>query len=427
MVTGEVWRQAATISEQDLVHELDPGGEPNTSLENAARFAIDALHSAFEDSLRRRTFPRSENIMAGSVMVAMSGGVDSSAACLLMRDSGSEALGMTMRLWSDPDCSSAGANTCCSPQAIRDARSVCHSLGLPHLTVDYTEEFATTVVDPFVDGYLEGLTPNPCTQCNGLFRFPALVRLADHLGVAKVATGHYARLTEADGKLHIARAADSNKDQSYMLWAISAELLSRLEFPLGETLKDETRRIAREAGLAVHDRPESQEVCFIPDNDYRRFIRSRASDTGKAGLLPAEGEIISEDGALLGSHHGFMDFTTGQRHGLGVSAPEPLYVLRTEPAKNRVIAGVRSQLAVRHVDIDCINSFAGTSQFSAGGRITVQLRYNSQPAAVEGLDAIGDSLTIRLEEPAFGVAPGQSAVLYRDGVLLAGGIIRKTG
>ncbi|MDO8735971.1 MAG: tRNA 2-thiouridine(34) synthase MnmA [Thermoleophilia bacterium] len=422
LAAGENWRQVASISEKKLTLLLETGEEPKPALNIAAGFAIEALHSALEDSIRRKTFPVTDQ-HAESVLVAMSGGVDSSVASLLVRDSGRETMGVTMRLWSDPECAETGAPTCCSPQAIRDARAVCHALGLPHLTVDYTEDFARTVVDPFVDGYLDGFTPNPCTQCNGSFRFPALVGLADYLGASKVATGHYALLVTVDEQLHIARAADGTKDQSYMLWGIDPGLLARLEFPLGDIRKDETRRIAREAGMTVHDRAESQEVCFIPDDDYRRFIRSRAAVTGKGSLLPGEGEIVDADGARIGLHHGFIDFTVGQRHGLGVSAPEPLYVLKTDPETNQVVAGGRKKLAVRYLTVSGINP----GHPHAGNNLVVQVRYNSSPAAVKALEAAGEGWRIELEEPVSGVAPGQSAVLYEDGVILAGGVIQTTG
>lgn len=438
IVTGKHWRQVAAVSEASLTAALGGGGEVKPSLIMAAMYSIEALHGALEDSLRRNTFPDSdfpENPADGSVLVAMSGGVDSSVACLLERDSGRETLGATMRLWSDPECSQEGAPTCCSPQAIRDARAVCHQLGLPHLTVDYREEFAAAVVDEFVEGYLDGQTPNPCTRCNGYFRFPELVALAERLGISKVATGHYARLVEDRGRIFITRAADVAKDQSYMLWGIDSQLLESLDFPLGELNKAETRRMALEADLTVHDRPESQEVCFIPDDDYRRFVRSRAAATGRESSLPGEGDIVDEDGARLGSHRGFIDFTVGQRHGLGVSASEPLYVLRTVPGKNQVIAGRRQQLEIRSLKVSGINSFVeaemidvdtiGEHHFDADA-CSVQLRYNSKPVAVKKIEIACDCLRIELEEPASGVAPGQSAVLFCGHVLIAGGVIEKT-
>ncbi|MBI5870634.1 MAG: tRNA 2-thiouridine(34) synthase MnmA [Actinobacteria bacterium] len=453
MVTGKDWRHVAAISEEALISVLAGGGEAKPSLKDAARFALEALHAALEDSLRRDTFPRPPQPKGiadiETMLVAMSGGVDSSVACLLEREAGRQVTGVTMRLWSDPDCDQSGAPTCCSPQAIRDARAVCHSLGLPHLTVDYTEDFAATVVDAFVDGYLAGLTPNPCTFCNGSFRFPALVSLADRLGSFMVATGHYARQETVAGRRFIVRAADSGKDQSYMLWGIPPSLLERLEFPLGGIEKEETRRLAREAGLQVHDRPESQEVCFIPDDDYRRFVRSRAAACGKERLLPGKGDIVDTEGNRLGAHMGFIDFTIGQRHGLGVSAPEPLYVLRTVPERNEVVAGPRAQLQVRRLTVGGVNSFTGTGaagdlsvsiNADAGpgpvattlafvvttGSLTVQVRYNSQPAAVRSVEASGDTLLIETEELLSGVAPGQSAVFYSGDILLAGGVIDKT-
>ena len=360
----------------------------------------------------------------------MSGGVDSSTACLLLHEAGSRVIGVTMRLWSDPDCEtmasgdSLPAAGCCSPDAIRDAREVCHSLGLPHLTVDYRDDFADTVVDDFVSEYLAGRTPNPCTRCNGYFRFPELERLADHLGAAKIATGHYACMEEVhraaregteEDVAFLARGRDRAKDQSYMLWSIPPGILPRLEFPLGGLTKQETRALARRAGLSVHARPESQDVCFIPDDDYRRFLRARGRE------LPGEGDIVDTRGKLLGKHRGYIDYTVGQRRHLGVSAPEPLYVLATEPGVNLVVAGSHDELALTRLRIGQINTFIPAGEIPGEG-LSVQIRYNSGPVPVRVREGAGEWL-LELETPVYGVAPGQSAVIYDGELLIAGGVI----
>jgi tRNA-specific 2-thiouridylase len=423
MITGSTWREAASLAATTIEAALSPG--PNdisaspgglVAIKNAASFAVEALHGALEDSIRRVAFPRAEAADENTVLVAMSGGVDSSVACLIEQSQGRNVVGVTMRLWSDPACTDESASSCCSPRAIRDARAVCHLLGLPHLTVDYKDAFVTMVVEDFVDEYRAGRTPNPCTRCNGGFRFPELAALADRLGAAAVATGHYARITTGDDKKIINRGADGAKDQSYMLWGIDPGLLHRLEFPLGDQGKRETRRQAREAGLPVYDRPESQEVCFIPDNDYRRFLRSRLK------RHPGEGEIIDSGGVRLGVHTGYIDYTVGQRHGLGVSAPDPLYVLKTIPEQNRVVVGGREELAVRRFTITKVNSFVPTDDLLRAN-LAVQPRYNSVPVAGRVIETGTDRLRLELEEPVYGVAAGQSAVIYAGDMLMAGGVI----
>jgi tRNA-specific 2-thiouridylase len=420
-LTGLSWIEAAALPVARLEEAMVEEGIVNPrTMPAAAGFAVEALHRALEDSLRRGTFPVSPEAGPNTVLVAMSGGVDSAVACLLQQEAGRSVIGVTMRLWSDPACE-AGENACCSPQAILDARAVCHQLGLPHLTVDCAADFEASVVEDFVSGYLAGRTPNPCTFCNAHFRFPFLARLAERLGAATVATGHYVGIiTDETGRPAIVRGRDRHKDQSYMLWGIGAGLLPRLVFPLGEMEKAETRRLAREAGLPVHGRPESQEVCFIPDNDYRRFLRDRLRET--PGALPGAGEIVDADGVRLGSHTGYLDYTIGQRHGLGVSAPQPVYVIGTDPGRNRVIVGRRDELAVSELNIDQLNMFLPLEETVDP---KVQVRYNAEPVPCR-LSGSGARWRLELERPVHGVAPGQSAVIYEGETIMAGGIITGT-
>ncbi|MHB0866144.1 MAG: tRNA 2-thiouridine(34) synthase MnmA [Thermoleophilia bacterium] len=418
MITGADWRRAAAVSPGQLETALNPLGESDRarSLAVAAGFAVEALHAALEDSARKNKFPVAGQVDGQSVLVAMSGGVDSSVACLLHRQAGHTVIGVTMRLWTDPDCDEAGAS-CCSPQAIRDARAVCHSLGLPHLTIDYAATFERLVVDEFVREYMAGRTPNPCAACNGGFRFPELMALADLMGAARVATGHYARVVSDDDGFRLARGADAAKDQSYMLWGIASSLLPRLDFPLGGLRKDKVRRLAREASLPTHSRPESQEVCFIPDDDYRRFLRTRVS------RLPESGEIVDLKGNSVGRHAGYVDYTIGQRRGLGVSAPAPLYVVATRPEKNLVVVGGREDLAVRRLRLEQMNEFGIVT---ATDGLTVQVRYNSPPVPVRVTTREQDGWAIELAEPVYGIAPGQSAVVFAGDAVVAGGVIAAT-
>ncbi|MHB8143757.1 MAG: tRNA 2-thiouridine(34) synthase MnmA [Thermoleophilia bacterium] len=450
LVTGRSWWEAAALSAQAVAGALggaetsgvaaaprsgghaadtgraaDAGAAPRSAsgrlIAAAAGFAVDALHAALTDAATRGTLP---GIAAGAgdmVLVAMSGGVDSSAACLLEQRAGARVLGVTMRLWSAPGGGAVEtAVSCCSAAAERDARAVCHQLGLPHLTVDCSVRFREEVVEGFAREYLSGRTPNPCTACNGSFRFPLLLELAARLGADSVATGHYARVRQAGAGPVLARAADAVKDQSYMLWGLDPGALARIHFPLGEYRKEETRALARSAGLVTSEQPESQDICFIPGGDYRIFLRDFMNQHRLP--LPGRGEIVDASGLRIGFHQGYQDYTVGQRRGLGGGAPEPLYVLGTIPERNVVVAGTHAELAVRLVEMGGVNRFVPVDE---GESLLVQLRYNSPPVPAR-LAVAGDTWKLELEEPVMGVAPGQSAVLYRGETVAAGGVIRST-
>jgi tRNA-specific 2-thiouridylase len=309
----------------------------------------------------------------------------------------------TARLWPGSD-----RRSCCSPGALQRAARTAAQLGLPHHVLDLEAQFEDVVVGPFEHGYLGGETPNPCVDCNPM-RLAALVELAVELGLARVATGHYARLVWRDGEPFVARAADRTKDQSYMLWAVPPQVLARLEFPLGELTKAEARAAAAQAGLEVADEPESQEVCFAVDG-YQLFLESR-------GVEPVAGDIVDAQGAVVGGHQGHWRYTVGQRRGLGVSAAEPLYVLERKAAGNEVVVGGRNDLEVRSVRVrDVVDRGLGD-----GSGLRVQLRYRSPAVAVTTLERRGAELEIRLGEPFSGLAPGQAAVFYRDDVVVGGG------
>jgi tRNA-specific 2-thiouridylase len=336
----------------------------------------------------------------------MSGGVDSAVALLR---AGPGAIGVTLRLWQDPAGPSA-ERACCSTEAVAAARATCHARGLPHVTLDLRGEFRAAVVDPFTAGYAAGDTPNPCTACNGTFRFDALLDFAARAGAEAVWTGHYARIVQRDGRCFVGRAADPDKDQSYMLSTLDPAVLDRLCFPLGDQTKAETREEAVRAGLAAATRSESQEACFLAGGDYRSFLE-------RQGLASAHGAVVDVDGRALGSHTGYWRFTPGQRRGLGLAGGRRLYVLRTDPVANEVVVGPEEALAVTRVE-------ARGRLHAPAARVAAKLRYRSEavPATVT---AANGGFVLELEEPAHGVATGQVAALYEGDVVLGAGVITR--
>jgi len=321
--------------------------------------------------------------------------------------SGPASIGVTLRLWLDPDGPDA-ERACCSPEAVVAARETCHAFALPHVTLDLREEFRRAVVGPFVRAFARGETPNPCIRCNGSFRFAELLAFARRAGARRLATGHYARIVDRGGRLLLARGVDARKDQSYMLARLDPRLLDRIEVPLGESTKEEVRAEARAAGLAAAARAESQEACFLAGGDYRDFL-------ARHGVGSEAGAIVREDGAQLGEHEGFWRFTPGQRRGLRVAAAEPLYALRTEPRTNTVVVGPRESLARRTVSV------RGRLHVPLA-RADAKLRYRS-PAVAATVEPTAAGFRLKLDEPAYGVAPGQAAVLYDGDVVVGAGLI----
>jgi tRNA-uridine 2-sulfurtransferase len=342
---------------------------------------------------------------AGRIAVAMSGGVDSAVSLLR---AGAHAIGVTLRLWQDPAGPSA-ERACCSPAAVAAARATCHDLGLPHVTLDFREDFRAAVVGPFVTGYEAGETPNPCTACNGSFRFDVLLAFAARAGADCLWTGHYARITERRGLRLVARAADAGKDQSYMLATVPPGVLEHVAFPLGEQTKEETRAEAGRAGLAVATRKESQEACFLAGDDYRSFLE-------RQGVRSRAGPIRDVRGRALGRHGGHWRFTPGQRRGLGVASGRPLYVLRTEPASNTVVVGPREALATSRVE-------AKGRLYVRAERVQAKLRYR-MPAVPATVEATTEGFALELAEPVAAVARGQVAALYDDDAVVGAGVIQ---
>jgi tRNA-specific 2-thiouridylase len=403
---------------------------------HAAQLATDALHRGLASAAasRQRLAPspatavRSADVaptLAHStaplvatgggerVAVAMSGGVDSAVAALLERERGAEVVGVTVKLWADPDTD--GAKACCSPEAVLGARGLAHSLGIPHFTLDLEEEFRRRVVARFIDGYTAGSTPNPCVLCNGEVRIAAMVDLAERLGADRLVTGHYARIVEDPEGPLLASAADEAKDQSYMLAALPPELLGRLSFPLTELTKPEVREIAARHQLTVAKKPESQDLCFLAGQGKRKFLRRHG------GLSDREGSVLDRFGATVGSHNGHHNFTVGQRRGIGVSAPEPLYVTATDAVANTVTVGTRAELETRRVHV------RDATLHRDGARVdAVRLRYHSRalPASI-GAAGPGhhDALEVELGEEFIGASPGQTAVLLEGETIVGHGTI----
>jgi len=363
--------------------------------------AGDALHDALGPAMAA---PASE----GRLAVAMSGGVDSAVALLRAQDHGHEPVGVTLRLWTDP-AGPSSERVCCSPESVLAARETCHRLGLPHVTLDLREGFRKAIVRPFVSGYTRGETPNPCIRCNGDFRFAALLAFARRIGAQKLVTGHYARLAEHRGRLLLARGADPDKDQSYMLARLDPRVLPRLWFPLGAQGKADTRAEARAAGLEAAGRAESQEACFLAGADYRDFL-------ARQGLSAREGPVLDEEGRELGRHEGFWRFTPGQRRGLGVATGQPLYALRADPRTNAVVVGPREALARREIRVGKGRLFVPV------GRVEAKLRYRS-PAMAASVEHENRGFRIALDQPAYGVAKGQAAVLYEGDAVVGAGLI----
>jgi tRNA-specific 2-thiouridylase len=376
--------------------------------------AADALHRALGAAAKDGAA-----VLAPSprrTLVAMSGGVDSAAAAQLALDAGDEVVGVTLELWAD--AATDGDKSCCSPQAVTGARALAHRMGIPHLTLDLRERFRAEVVDDFLDGYAEGRTPNPCVRCNGHVRFDAMLALAGALGAARLATGHYARIARDDDGPLVRAAADPLKDQSYMLARLEPDALERLAFPLGGLTKDAVRALARDAGLPVADKRESQDLCFVAGLGGRSFLRRHGGPR-----MPRRGEIVDRRGRVLGEHEGHHRFTVGQRRGIGVAAEQPLYVLEKDAATGRVVVGTREELATTTVAIGAARLHRPASAVDG-----VRLRYHATPLPCTVTESAGPGahsrLSLELETPAEAVAPGQLACLLSHDRVVGHGTIR---
>jgi len=357
-----------------------------------------------------------------TVLVAMSGGVDSSVAAALLVEQGHTVIGVTMKTfcYQDAEAELTGpTRSCCGLDGIMDARQVADRLGIAHYVFDVEREFTRDVIDDFVQEYAAGRTPNPCVRCNGNTKFRDLLRRGRMLGCDAIATGHYARMgVDAAGRPLLLRGVDANKDQSYFLWALPPEMLPRLVFPLGELTKPRVRDIARDLGLVTAEKPESMEICFVPDGDYPRFLEKRLG-AGHPALAP--GALVTPDGETVGEHDGYARYTVGQRRGLGGGRPLPLYVIGTRPARREVVVGTMDDLHRPDVAIAELNWLATPP--SVGDAVQVQIRHRAKAVDATVASIGGEAVTLCFATPQRAVSPGQSAVVFSGDVVLGGGRI----
>ena len=363
----------------------------------------------------------------------MSGGVDSSAAAAILKEQGHELVGFTMQLWNQRRGISVDANgdplpsRCCSLDDVYDARRVAEELGFPFYVLNLEREFERDVVEPFVASYLSGETPIPCVSCNGRLKFASLDKLAASLGCDKVATGHYARVEfdEPTNRYRLFRGRNLQKDQSYFLWELTQEQLSRAMFPLGEMSKPEVRDVAREHSLAVAEKSESQEICFVPDGNYAGFIDRYLEAEAASERLPGEGEIVDQSGAVVGHHGGIHRYTIGQRRGIGIASAQPLYVTNIDAKKNQVVVGQQDELLSREFIAAGVN-WVAFDEPATSVRAAVRVRYRHEPAAASLTPLEHHRVRVVFDEPQRAITPGQATVFYDGDEVVGGGWIVKT-
>lgn len=351
--------------------------------------------------------------MKKRVLLGMSGGIDSTVSAMLLIEKGYDVVGVTFRTFdSIKESCIAKEKGCCSIESIMDAKHNAERMGFEHHIVDFRDTFRQCVIQNFIDEYMSGHTPNPCVLCNSHIKWGELMRVADELHCDYIATGHYARTKEHEGKIYLAAAADERKDQTYFLWMLTDEQLRRTIFPLGDLTKDEVRTIAREHGYEkLATKRESQEICFIPDNDYRAFLRANVPDYNERVRA---GEYVDAQGHVLGKHEGYVNYTIGQRKGLGIALGHPAFVTHIDANTNRVTLGTNDDLYATELRVKGL-----TVRELAEGVITAKIRYRSQAVPVTKID----ESCITFATPVWGVTPGQSVVLYQDGFVIGGGLI----
>lgn len=356
----------------------------------------------------------------GRVLVAMSGGIDSTVTAMMLHEEGYEVVGITMKTWDYANSGGSKKETgCCSLDSINDAREVAVNMGFHHFIVDIREEFGDYVIDNFVDEYLAGRTPNPCVLCNTHIKWSALLKRADALGCEFIATGHYAKIMHENDRYFIRKSADANKDQSYVLWGLSQECMARSRFPLGHMTKPEVRQLAADYGYEeLSKKAESYEICFVPDNDYRGFLKRRVDGLEEQ---VAGGEFVNVKGEVIGKHKGYPFYTIGQRKGLGLAFGQPMYVTEIQPETNRVVLGEEKDLVRNGMTVGQLNLMK-YAEIPSDLEVLTKIRYRDR-GAMSLLTQEGDQMQVSFLANVKGVAPGQSAVFYEGEDVLGGGII----
>ena len=354
------------------------------------------------------------------IAVAMSGGVDSSTAAALLVEQGFGVFGVMMRLWATQYEQGVPLNRCCSEDAVDDARRVCYLLGIPFHLVNLEDQFKAQVVDYFCDTYARGRTPNPCPVCNRQIKFGALWRVASELGAQRLATGHYARIKRSNGHYQLLRGSDREKDQSYMLYSLSQDQLARALFPLGDLAKSQVRSLALAHRLPVAEKPESQDVCFISDGDYRAFLAEQRPEAVRAG------PILDQEGNVLGQHSGLAFYTIGQRQGLGIAAPHPLYVVEMDMARSALVVGPKHAVYQSALLAEQVHYISGSPPIEPV-RVTAKIRYRAAEAGARLFPLAGDMARVVFDQPQAAITPGQAVVFYQQEVVLGGGIIARAG
>lgn len=355
------------------------------------------------------------------VAVLMSGGVDSSVTAALLHERGFQVIGLTLKLWDSNGDEDLSRKVCCTAVMARDAGRVCNLLGISHYTLDLRDLFYREVIEPFKRAYLQGNTPNPCVRCNSRVKWAGIAEKMEALGIEYLATGHYARIIfDPYGNPHLLRGRDTNKDQSYFLWEVPLSLLKKTILPLGECYKSEVRRYARSLGLPVSDKEESQEVCFIPRNDYRQWLKTQDVSLQTGEL---EGEIVDTEGRVLARHRGYPFYTVGQRRGLGIGGGRRFYVVNIDPETRRVVVGDEEDLKSDRIFITAVNRLS--SPLDPKAPLWVKVRYRDKGVSVKEMVNFEDGILLKLAQPTYALAPGQSAVIYQGEEVIMGGIIER--